>query len=321
MNDLRKTNCSAPISTAKLTAAEQAEVERLLAADPAARQLLDELRALSAALHALPQQKLGEDLSRQVLRVAERRMPPRASRASRSLRPRRRRRACFRALRQSADAGLAESDRGRRRQIAINEWQHRGPRAERGDREVASARPALEDKAARGPVEPPTSGGPRPIGGGCQQGDFLGAGTGSREEDRTGGDARGGQGGIAEPEVGGRVGRTGNAVGEKDQLGAGGPPPTKAGPPPAKLAIPADKTGHSGENGPIRRRSGRQIGRHQAEGRTSAGGLLRHITPEAANQAFGKLLEANGVVWAGSAGSVVRGWRPTRDDTGPRRAG
>ena len=45
-----------------------------MAAEPRARQLLDELRALSAALQSLPQQKLGEDLSRQVLRVAERRM-------------------------------------------------------------------------------------------------------------------------------------------------------------------------------------------------------------------------------------------------------
>jgi len=55
-------------------AVEQAEIERLLAASPAARQLLDDLRALSTALQSLPQQKLGEDLSRQVLRVAERRM-------------------------------------------------------------------------------------------------------------------------------------------------------------------------------------------------------------------------------------------------------
>jgi hypothetical protein len=58
----------------ELTAAEQAETERLLAADPAARQLLDDLRALSAALQSLPQQKLGEDLSAHVLRAAERRM-------------------------------------------------------------------------------------------------------------------------------------------------------------------------------------------------------------------------------------------------------
>ena len=58
----------------ELTAAEQVEMERLLAASPAARQLLDELRALSSTLQALPQHKLGEDIGPQVIRIAERRM-------------------------------------------------------------------------------------------------------------------------------------------------------------------------------------------------------------------------------------------------------
>ena len=65
----------------ELTAAEQARVEQLLAASPAARQLLDELRTLSTTLQSLPQQKLGEDLGPRVLRLAERRMltePPSA---------------------------------------------------------------------------------------------------------------------------------------------------------------------------------------------------------------------------------------------------
>ena len=65
----------------ELTAAEQAQMEQLLAASPAARQLLDELRTLSTTLQSLPQQKLGEDLGPQVLRLAERRMltePPSA---------------------------------------------------------------------------------------------------------------------------------------------------------------------------------------------------------------------------------------------------
>ena len=56
----------------ELTAAEQAEVERLLATSPVARQLLEELRTLSSTLQAMPQYKLGEDLSQQVLRIAER---------------------------------------------------------------------------------------------------------------------------------------------------------------------------------------------------------------------------------------------------------
>ncbi len=58
----------------ELTAAEQADVERLLAASPAARQLMDELRALSSTLQSLPAHKLDEDLSQQVLRLAEQRV-------------------------------------------------------------------------------------------------------------------------------------------------------------------------------------------------------------------------------------------------------
>jgi hypothetical protein len=74
MNNLPQNELLSAYLDGELTAAEQADVERLLAANPAARQLLDELRALSTALQSLPQQKLGEDLSAQVLRVAERRM-------------------------------------------------------------------------------------------------------------------------------------------------------------------------------------------------------------------------------------------------------
>jgi len=58
----------------ELTAAEQAKVERLLATSPAARQLVDELRALSASLQSLPVERLEGDLSGWVLRQAERRI-------------------------------------------------------------------------------------------------------------------------------------------------------------------------------------------------------------------------------------------------------
>ena len=74
MNHLPQNELLSAYLDGELTAAEQAETERLLAASPAVRQLLDDLRALSAALQSLPQQKLGEDLSAQVLRAAERRM-------------------------------------------------------------------------------------------------------------------------------------------------------------------------------------------------------------------------------------------------------
>jgi hypothetical protein len=54
----------------ELTDAEQAQVEQMLAASPAARRLLDEMRALGTSLQSLPQRKLGEDLSKSVLQAA-----------------------------------------------------------------------------------------------------------------------------------------------------------------------------------------------------------------------------------------------------------
>jgi len=47
----------------ELSAAERAAVERRLAADPAARQLLDELRGASRAMQSLPREVVGRDLS------------------------------------------------------------------------------------------------------------------------------------------------------------------------------------------------------------------------------------------------------------------
>jgi len=74
MKDVLENELFSAYLDGELTAAEQADVGQLLAHSPAARQLLEELRALSSKLQALPQQKLGEDLSRQVLGVAQRRM-------------------------------------------------------------------------------------------------------------------------------------------------------------------------------------------------------------------------------------------------------
>ena len=56
----------------ELTAEEQAEVERRLAEEPESRQLLEELRAMSGAIQAMPRHKLGEEFRDQVLRRAER---------------------------------------------------------------------------------------------------------------------------------------------------------------------------------------------------------------------------------------------------------
>lgn len=58
----------------ELTADEQAEVEHVVTTSPAARQLMDELRALSATLQSLPVVELNEDLSGRVLRAAERQL-------------------------------------------------------------------------------------------------------------------------------------------------------------------------------------------------------------------------------------------------------
>ena len=74
MNDPTQNELLSAYLDGELDAAEQADVERLLAADPAARQLLDDLRALSDTLQALPQEKIGEDLSGAVLRTAARRV-------------------------------------------------------------------------------------------------------------------------------------------------------------------------------------------------------------------------------------------------------
>jgi hypothetical protein len=58
----------------ELTAEEQAQVEQVLGKSPSARQLLDELSAVSDALQSLPAQSVGEDLGPAVLEKAERRM-------------------------------------------------------------------------------------------------------------------------------------------------------------------------------------------------------------------------------------------------------
>ncbi len=56
----------------EVTAEEQAKIEKLLASQPQARQLLDELRALSGALQSLPPARLETDLSDRVIRAAQR---------------------------------------------------------------------------------------------------------------------------------------------------------------------------------------------------------------------------------------------------------
>ena len=80
MNDVPENELFSAYLDGELTAAEQADVERLLARSPAARQLLDDLRALSSNLQTLPQYKLDEDLSEHVIRAAERQILTRSER-------------------------------------------------------------------------------------------------------------------------------------------------------------------------------------------------------------------------------------------------
>ncbi len=58
----------------ELSADERARVEKLLAEDASARAMLDELRAVSAAVKGLAAFKLDEDIGSRVLKIAERRM-------------------------------------------------------------------------------------------------------------------------------------------------------------------------------------------------------------------------------------------------------
>ncbi len=74
MSDLLQNELLSAYLDGELTAAEQAQVERMMATDPAARRLVEEMRALSVELQDLPRRRLGEDLSGVVLREAERRM-------------------------------------------------------------------------------------------------------------------------------------------------------------------------------------------------------------------------------------------------------
>jgi negative regulator of sigma E activity len=74
MNELPQNELLSAYLDGELTADERARVEQLLAADPAARRVVDEFRAVRGRLQALPKHTVGEDLSERVLRAAERRM-------------------------------------------------------------------------------------------------------------------------------------------------------------------------------------------------------------------------------------------------------
>lgn len=82
MNEMSHDELLSAYLDGELSADQQAEVERRLASDPRARQLVDDLRALRATLQELPEQRLDEDLAPLVLRLAERRMLTEAAEAA-----------------------------------------------------------------------------------------------------------------------------------------------------------------------------------------------------------------------------------------------
>lgn len=73
MSDLQENELISAYLDGELSGEERARVEQLLATNADARQLVDELRALSTTLQSLPAQKVGESLSDRVMRIAERR--------------------------------------------------------------------------------------------------------------------------------------------------------------------------------------------------------------------------------------------------------
>jgi hypothetical protein len=72
MNNVSENELLSAYVDGELTADDRAQIERLLAASPEARRLVEELRAVRSTLGALPALKIGEDISEQVVRRAER---------------------------------------------------------------------------------------------------------------------------------------------------------------------------------------------------------------------------------------------------------
>jgi hypothetical protein len=293
MNDPSENELLSAYLDGELTADERAEVERLLAANPAAREALDELRAMSATLQALPRRELGEDLGRQVLREAQRRKlsqgEPEAAKANVGRPPS----AVMDDLAQPGAAvprSLMDSKSAFRRfvnrrtvvwlaltaaiviMIKINEEKNRIPLANNGGREVART-PVVREPLVHGPL-PPSS---------------IGAAPGKSEAlfRKAAGPAAGKSAAAAPPAAVAGVELRNkqsaadlsvrNAVAEKGQLGAEGPPPAEPG--------------QFAGNAPARRAAKKQ---------TDEGLLVVRcdISRQAArSEAFDRLLDANGVVW------------------------
>ncbi|MBN1589810.1 MAG: zf-HC2 domain-containing protein [Pirellulales bacterium] len=87
MKELSQNELLSAYLDGELSADDCARVEQLLAEDAAARQTLDELRAVSASLKGLPAYRLDEDLGDRVLRAAEHRILTEPTRLADAPRP------------------------------------------------------------------------------------------------------------------------------------------------------------------------------------------------------------------------------------------
>jgi anti-sigma factor RsiW len=283
----------------ELTAQQQAEVERLLAGSPPARQLLDELRALSATLQALPRRKLGEDISQQVLRQAERQMlmgdaeAPRPAAVARESRLRRmlsRRALVWSALAVAVALVLMISDRQwRERRVAL------APASARRASEPPSVQAAPGAEEAR---EKDLGRGDRSAGS-----RFFAAGAPAAAPSTDSGRGKPGAAklafGAAQPtdrDTAGKLAEDkakagGTIIGSGEIVAAKRPAAASEAPRPPQPGPPTDE---SGITEGIQQRSGGQVPQF-------ADGVLVvqcDISPKAARkQAFAKLLTDNQIAW------------------------
>jgi hypothetical protein len=277
MNDLRENELLSAYLDGELTAAERTEVERLLAANPAARRLLDELRSLRAALQALPPQKLDEDLSRQVLWEARRRMlsegesaRPAPSAAAPVLMAR----SIFQRLVNRRTAAWLAITAAVIIMITINERQHRVARVDDGVRKVARG-PAMRDEdMARRPQSPPS------IQATPNELERVTGKVAAKAEKKAEPASPAAPAAASADKSSAGQFSTRNYAGEQGQLDEGGPLPAKRG-------RSLDKMGASRADKSKKKEKDEAL-------------LVVHcdISPEAArSEALDKLLDANGVVW------------------------
>ena len=240
---------------------------------------------LSAALRALPPRELGEDLSRQVLREAQRRMlsqsEPGEREPSSTLSMPLARSVLQRFVNRRTVVWLALTA-AIVIMIEINEEKNRVPLANNGGREVAQA-PAPHERLVHGPL-PPSS-----IGAAPDKSEALFRKAAGRAAAKPAAPPAAVAGGEWRNKQSAADLSVRNAVAEKGQLGDEGPPPAEGG-----------------------RFARKSPARPAAKKQTDEGLLVVRcdISPQAAkSEAFDKLLDANGVILVRRTQATRRGQR------------